>query len=132
MRKLRVKRDIECMNCLACVLECSSLYFGDSDPDKAALRIDIKSKKEPDLTKPVICVQCGNCAEACPRHAITQNKLGVYIVNKKICDGCGECVEACPFGVMRMPEGLPAAFKCITCGKCAAACPMELMEVVNN
>lgn len=132
MRKLRVKRDIECMNCWACVLECSSIYFGEANEDKAALRIGPKSKNSINETKPIVCAQCGNCADACPKHAITQNKLGVYIVVKKLCDGCGDCVDACPFGVMRMPEDEPAAFKCITCGKCAAACPMDLIEVVNN
>ena len=132
MRKLKVKQDIECMNCLACTLECSTLYYKDSDPDKAALRIGQKSKREPDLTKPIVCVQCGKCAEVCPNHAITQNKLGVYVVNQKLCDGCGDCVEECPFGVMRKPEGEEVAFKCITCGRCAKVCPMEIIEVANS
>ena len=131
MKKLKVKKDIECMNCLACVLECSTTYFKTSDPDCAALYIAPK-KNEPNMTKPVLCAQCGKSAEACPNNAITQNKMGVYMVNKKLCTGCGKCVEACPFKVMRKPEGSEVAFKCIACGKCAAACPMEIIEVVQS
>jgi len=131
MKKLRVNKDIECMNCLACVLACANAYFKTDDVEQAALRIEEK-KREPGMTRPVTCVQCGKCAEACPNHAITQNKAGIYMVNKKLCNGCGDCVEECPFGVMRKPETSPAAFKCIACGKCAEACPMEILEIVNN
>ncbi|MBQ7372014.1 MAG: 4Fe-4S binding protein [Blautia sp.] len=131
MKKLKVKRGIECMNCLACVLECSDTYFKSMDPAKAALYIAAK-KNDPNDTRPTVCVQCGKCAEACPNNAIIQNKLGVYTVNKKLCTGCGECVEACPFKVMRKPEDSPVAFKCIACGKCAKACPQELLEVVTG
>ncbi len=131
MKKLKVKKNIECMNCLACVLECAETYFKSKDTDRAALLIAPK-RKEPDKTAPVTCVQCGKCAEACPNNAIIQNKQGVYMVNKKLCSGCGDCVEACPFHVMRKPEDSKVAFKCIACGKCASVCPMEILEVVNN
>ena len=131
MKKLKVKREIECMNCMACVLECSEAYFKTSDPDMAALKIASK-RNSPFDTRPVICVQCGECADACPNNAIIQNKMGIYMVNKKLCNGCGDCVEACPFGVMRKPENAKTAFKCIVCGKCAAACPMDILEVVTS
>jgi len=131
MKKLKVNRDVRCMNCLACMVECSSTYFKSDDPDKAALRIAPK-RREPNETLPVTCVQCGNCAEACPNNAIIQNKMGVYIVNKKLCNGCGDCVEACPFGLMRKPEDSSTAFKCISCGRCASVCPMEILEVSDN
>lgn len=130
MKRLKARKDIECMNCLACTLECANLYFKSDDPGLAALRIE-PMKKDPEQTHPVTCVQCGKCAEACPHHAITQNKFGVYMVNKKLCTGCGDCVEACPFGVMRKPETSSTAFKCIACGKCATACPMDILEVVS-
>ena len=128
MKKLKVRKDIECMNCLACVLECANTWSKSDNLDMAALRIEGK-KNDPTKTKPVTCVQCGKCAEACPNNAITQNKMGVYMVNKKLCTGCGECVKACPFKVMRKTEAMQTAFKCVACGKCAAACPMEIIEV---
>ena len=131
MKKLKARKEIECMACMACVLECAGTYFKSSDPDKAAIRVDVK-KNDPSTVRPVTCVQCGKCAEACPNNAINQNKPGVYIVNKKLCTGCGECVEACPFGVMRKPVDSPVAFKCIACGKCTKACPMELLEIAER
>ena len=131
MKRLKVNRDIDCMNCLACTLACAETYFKTNDTELAALSI-IPKKNANDKTRPLVCVQCGECAEACPNNAIIQNKQGVYMVNKKLCNGCGECVEACPFQLMRKPEGSPVAFKCIVCGKCAAACPMDIIEVSNS
>ncbi len=131
MKKLKVKKGVECMNCLACMQECAGTYFKSSDPTLAALMI-VAKKNAPNDTKPMVCVQCGKCAEACPNNAIIQNKAGVYMVNKKLCNGCGECVEACPFHLMRKPEDSPVAFKCIACGKCANVCPMDLLEVVTG
>ena len=128
MKRLKVNKTAICMNCLACVMECSETYFKINNPDLAALNIIVK-KNDPNGTRPQTCVQCGECAEACPHNAIIQNKSGVYMVNKKLCNGCGECVEACPFHLMRKPENSPVAFKCIACGKCAAACPQEILEV---
>lgn len=132
MKKLKINKNVECMNCLACVLACSSAYFKVDDPDKAALKIVPKTKDNTVDSKPMACVQCGKCAAACPQHAITQNKFGVYMVNKKLCTGCGECVAACPFGVMRKPEDSETAFKCIACGLCAKACPMDILSVVES
>ena len=81
--------------------------------------------------KPMVCVQCGKCAQACEHGAITQNAKGVYMINKKLCVQCGKCKEACPFGVLVQEPELPAS-KCIACGICAKACPMEILEVVEK
>lgn len=131
MKKLKVNKGIDCMNCLACVMECAESYFKVNNPDFAALNI-VPTRQDPTKTRPVTCVQCGKCAEACPNNAIIQNKQGVYMVNKKLCNGCGECVDACPFHLTRKPEGSSVAFKCIACGKCAAVCPMEILEISVN
>ena len=128
MKKLTAKKGVECMACLECVRACSTAFYKEFDPAKAGLQIvDRKG-----AAKPMLCVQCGICAEACPNGAITQNAKGVYTVNKKLCTGCGKCVEACPFGVMVKAETSEFASKCIACGICAKACPMELLEVVEK
>ena len=127
MKKLTVKKGTQCMACLECVRACSNAYYKEFDPDKAALQIVQKG----DAAKPMVCVQCGKCMEACPNGAITQNPKGVYMINKKLCVQCGKCKEACPFGVLVQYEGLPAS-KCIACGICAKACPMEILEVVEK
>ena len=130
MKKLKVIKGVECMNCWACLMECSESYFKIGNPDYAALAI-VAQRRDPSGTRPLVCMQCGECAEACPTSAIIQNKQGVYMVNKKLCNGCGECVEVCPFHLMKKPEESKFAFKCIACGKCAAACPQGILEVSN-
>ena len=128
MKKLTVKKGIECMACLSCVEACSKAYYKVMDPDKSMLEIVMKNG----APAPAVCIQCGKCARNCPQNAITQNAKGVYMINKKLCVGCGKCVEVCPFHVVRLPEGAEAATKCIACGLCAKACPMELLEVVES
>ena len=128
MKKLTVKKGVECMACLACVNACSESFYKVADPDKSCIRIVEKKG----AAKPMVCVQCGKCAEACEAGAITQNAKGVYMINKKLCTGCGKCVEACPFGVMVKAEDSPVTTKCIACGICAKACPMEILEVVEK
>ncbi len=129
MKRLKVNKEVDCMNCLSCLDACATTYFKTNDLDTAALRIDAKMDKFPVVTMPVTCIQCGKCARNCPENAITQNKFGVYMVNKKLCTGCGTCVEVCPMKVMRKPESSATAFKCIACGKCVTACPMDMLYI---
>ena len=129
MKRLKVNKEAECMNCLTCVQVCANTYFKSDDLDLAALRIETVNEVFPFETKPVTCIQCGECARNCPQNAITQNKFGVYMVNKKLCTGCGTCVEVCPMHVMRKDPATEKAFKCIACGKCAQACPMDCLFI---
>ena len=102
-------------------------FYKEFHEDKSCIQIVEKKS-----IRPMVCPQCGKCAEACPEGAIKQNPKGVYMVNKKLCTGCGKCVEACPFGVMVKAEDSETASKCIACGICAKACPMDVLEVVET
>jgi len=128
MKKLTVKKDANCMACLACVDACSTAFYKEFHQDKATIRITEKNE----VVKPLVCVQCGKCAKACEQGAITQNAKGVYMINKKLCIGCGKCVEVCPFGVIVQTEPGATVSKCIACGICAKACPMEILEVIEK
>lgn len=124
MKKLTVKKGIECMACLTCVNACSQAFYKEMDPGKSCIQI-IERKG---AAKPMICIQCGKCADVCEHGAITQNAKGVYMINRKLCTGCGKCAEVCPFKVI--VAGTPAS-KCIACGLCTRSCPVEMLEIVE-
>ena len=128
MKKLAVKKNVECMACLECVRACSEAFYKEFHPDYSAIQIVAKGAG----AKPNVCIQCGKCMKACEHDAITQNpKTGVYMINKKNCVGCGKCVEVCPMKVMVHKAENPVS-KCIACGICVKACPMEILEIVEK
>ncbi len=129
MKKLAVKKNVECMACLACVDACSKAFYKEFHPDYSCIQI-VAGKNGG--AKPMTCIQCGKCMKACEHDAITQNpKIGVYMISKKNCVGCGKCVEVCPMKVMVLKPESPAS-KCIACGICVKACPMEVLEIVEK
>ena len=129
MKKLAVKKNVECMACLACVDACSKAFYKEFHPDYSCIQI-VAGKNGG--AKPNVCIQCGKCMRTCEHGAITQNpKTGVFMINKKLCVSCGKCVEACPMKVMVMKPENPAS-KCIACGICVKACPMELLEIIEK
>ena len=129
MKKLVVKKNVECMACLQCVQACSEAFYKEVHPDYSCIQI-VAGKQGG--AKPNVCIQCGKCMRTCEHGAITQNpKTGVFMINKKLCVSCGKCVEACPMKVMVMKPETPAS-KCIACGICVKACPMEVLEIVEK
>ena len=129
MKKLAVKKNVDCMACLQCVQACSEAFYKEFHPDYSCIQI-VAGKQGG--AKPNVCIQCGKCMRTCEHGAITQNpKTGVFMINKKLCVGCGKCVEACPMKVMVMKPENPAS-KCIACGICVKACPMEVLEIVEK
>ena len=115
MKKLAVKKNVECMACLECVRACSNAFFKEFNEDLSCIKIVAKGAG----AKPMTCIQCGKCEKVCEAGAITQNPK------------TGKCVEICPMKVMVQPaEGLTA--KCIACGICVKACPMEVLEIVEK
>ena len=125
---------VRCIGCLECVHACAKAYSKTERAAKAYLRVASRqgvgnqSGISGDITRPVVCIQCGKCASVCPNGAISQNRFGVWVVDYKMCDGCGKCRDACPMGVMiENDDGLSS--KCIACGLCAKACPMGVLHI---
>lgn len=77
MKKLTVKKGSTCMACLACVDACSEAFYKVFDPGKSCIQIVEKKS-----VRPMVCPQCGKCAEACPAGAIKQNAKGVTWLTK--------------------------------------------------
>ena len=99
LKRLTVKKGVECMACLSCVVACSQAFYKEFHQDKSCIQI----VENNGTVKPMVCIQCGKCARECPQGAITQNANGVYMINKKLCIGCGRCKEVCPMGVCLKP-----------------------------
>ena len=123
MKKLTVKKGTQCMACLECVRACSEAFYKEFDPSKACLQIIDRNG----AAKPMVCVQCGKCAEACEHGAITQNAKGVYTINKKLCVGCGKCAKICAHSAPIITDKKCRIDhdKCVGCGRCIAVCPKD-------
>lgn len=51
-----------------------------------------------------ICVSCGECAETCPRYAITIACGSYSRIDHERCVGCGACAVVCPASAIRVEE----------------------------
>ncbi len=95
------------------------------------------------------CLGFGDCAAACPYHAISiQN--GVAVVDRERCTGCGLCVTKCPKQLIlrhRLTGHVDVVCAnhsggketrtvckngCIACGKCERTCPNDAIHVVDK
>lgn len=118
--RIKVKRE-NCTGCRLCMQVCAIEHFAEINPKKAALRIEA-SFPDPGHYRPVVCVQCGKCAEVCPQDAIQSNENGAYIVDKQKCTNCGTCVSVCPTGVVFQHPDLNHVIICDFCLKCTEMC----------
>lgn len=119
--------DEKCVGCMTCTSVCSKLYAKDDNPARS--RIQVLDRGSNDFHLIACDQECGKCVAECPTEAITRNKAGVIVIDKKLCVGCLACVAVCPIGAMRFYPGDKNPFKCIACGVCAKACPKEALEV---
>lgn len=119
---------IRCQGVRACEKACSKTFFKVEDASKSCIRVQ-KDKHGHNIN---VCNQCGACIEVCPVQALSRNKQGVVVVDKKTCVGCYICVGFCPtLSMMHHPE-LREPFKCIACGACAKVCPEKALEIAEK
>ena len=128
-KKLALRPGKECIGCLECVRTCAMAYRKSDDADKACIRIERDAKG---AFSPVLCDQCGLCAEVCPAGAISQDAKGVYRIDKALCLGCGLCAESCPKGLIVFDPDGGAPNKCIACGLCVRACPRDVPALAEG
>ena len=126
MKKLAVKKNVECMACLECVRACSTAFYKEFHQDLSCIQVVAKGTG----AKPMTCIQCGKCMKACEHGAITQNaKTGVYMINKKLCVGCGACAGTCPVeAIVQDGDKYKVTDACVDCGACEGACPTEAIS----
>ena len=71
------------------------------------------------------------CAEACPTGAMRQRKVGGVVYTKSLCIQCGDCARACPVDAIYMDPETNAPVVCIHCGRCVEFCPHDCLEMVT-
>lgn len=63
----------------------------------------VKKRRKP-VVNTTICAACGECAETCPRLAITIT-CGIHAsIDYSGCAGCAACAAACPASAIKMEE----------------------------
>ena len=97
MKKLTVKKNEKCMACLQCVQACAEAFYKEFDVTLSAIQIGTNKAGE---AKPMTCIQCGKCAEACPFGLVVENE-GAATTK---CIACGICAKACPMEVLEIVE----------------------------
>ena len=109
-----------CTGCRLCRQVCAIEKNGDTNPRRSRLKIAAHFPA-PGTYEPIVCDQCGDCADVCPTEAIVKNALGVLYVDCDLCTLCGLCVDVCKPGLMmRWNDGVPE--KCDLCWKCTEVC----------
>jgi NAD-dependent dihydropyrimidine dehydrogenase PreA subunit len=118
-----------CTLCGACETTCSTFYFKEDNRLKSAIQVHETDQDPGNVIS--VCNQCGKCIEVCPVEAISRNKKGIVLINKKTCVGCFNCVGVCPTGTMFWHEELVIPFKCIACARCTKECPTEAIFMTD-
>ena len=47
---------------------------------------------------PEVCTGCGECKDACPCDAISEDENGRCVIDTDLCADCGACLDVCEFG----------------------------------
>ena len=93
-----------CTECHSCEMMCSMVRFKVYNIKKAALRTKTRFPDSPELDYCRQCKNAP-CMDVCPVEAITKDG-DVYLLNESICIQCGQCQEACPYdAIFITPEG---------------------------
>jgi Fe-S-cluster-containing hydrogenase component 2 len=111
-----------------CEEACAVKVFKFDDPERAALHIREAADGH---GVAFICDQCGDCVEVCPTNALTRNRMGVVVIDKKICVGCMMCIGFCDKDIFERAPGVVEPYKCISCGICVKVCPHAALEIVD-
>jgi len=119
--RIKVARD-RCTGCRLCLQICAIEHFQEINPKKAALRLKAEFP-DPGRYRPVVCTQCGKCAEVCKEKAISRAAdTGAYLVDRSKCNNCGDCVSACPVGVVVQHPDHNYVSICDFCMTCTELC----------
>ncbi len=112
-----------------CETACATKVFKFDDRSRAALHI---RELADGSGQAILCDQCGDCMVVCPVDALTRNRLGVVMIDRKICVGCYMCVAWCDKDAFERAAGRLEPYKCTACGICVKVCPHAALEIVDE
>jgi Fe-S-cluster-containing hydrogenase component 2 len=124
-----------CTGCRECEMVCSLYHFGQSHPERSAVRIVRNEGHGLAEPLPLVCQQCDEppCIDACPAAALSKSvDSGRLVVDKAACTGCGECTLACPAGCIFLDGKEGTAVVCDLCGgdpQCVPLCHSQCLTL---
>ena len=131
MPKTIVPYPEHCTGCRMCEMACSLVHEGSVNPIMSRIRI---YKEGVETQFPVTCTLCGDCIDACPEEAISEEN-GIIDVDQDKCIACGTCVDTCKYNAIRLSletsDSEGKAFKCDLCGgdpECVKVCATEAIK----
>ena len=130
MKQLQIDLS-KCRGGSACAQECeracATQVFKLQDPAGAALHV----RQLDGQPTAVLCDQCGDCLVVCPSGALSRNRQGVILLDKRLCVSCYVCVGFCERGAFQRLPGRMEPYKCTACGICVKACPQGALTVAE-
>ena len=136
--KLHIEASL-CRDCEACMLVCSLLHEGESNP--LLSRVLVHKDMQRYQFKIVLCEQCQmrgdtpECMQACPSEAILIDERGGVIIHYELCVDCGACSDACPYHAIFYNSETGKYYKCDLCAgvaempACVEICPVEALTI---
>ena len=123
-----------CRGCEACLLACSLLHEGQSNPARARMQVNKDMARY--TFEIVFCRECDSpaCQAACPSQAIQADARGVLIIDEAACLQCGLCAEACPYHAIFYQAANGRYVKCDRCPSlpapaCVSICPVGALAL---
>ena len=126
-----------CRDCQACVLACSLYHEGECNPNLSRVLVTKDmARYEFNIVICQHC-ESPDCVPVCPTDALVIDSQGIVILVQDECVQCGECAEACPYQAIFYNEALDKYFKCDMCAGraegplCVELCPVGALTLLE-
>ena len=126
---------------------CATACLGGGDCQNVCINGAIIIENQKSSINKEICISCGACVKACPKHIIEliPKTAKVYVAcsskckGKEVmssckvgCIGCGLCAKNCPNNAIKMIDNLAVIdySLCTGCGLCRDKCPRKIIKSI--